>query len=242
MQQDLSDHPSITNSTTIHNSQQSYRSSCCSYSNMTGSFGEMYYRLLQRFKTEQLEKNNHHVLITTDSLLHAFHYSYKSILESIEVQILFPKSKRLFANLFELMKNTFIPHRFSEYQTQNSHSNELMPSNEFRPLGLIEQGLIDLDFYITLSFSLIVDKVEHGFYPSNAHDIQYLFDLIHRRSGSEFSSSCCLFTIFGEKRFFEFKRYQPNWYYIRDYMNNYFKLISWCGNTYLDITNLRQFT
>ena len=204
----------------------------------------MYYRLLKRFRTEQLEKDlyNHHVMITTDSLLHAFHYSYKSILESIEVQILFPKSKRLFANLYELMKHTFIPHRFSAYQIQNSHSNELIPSNEFRPLGLLEQGLVDLDFYITLSFSLIVDKVEQVFFPSNAHDVQYLFDLIHRRSGSEFSSSCCLFTIFGEKRFFEFKRYQPNWYYIRDYMNNYFKLISWCGNTHLDLTNLRQFT
>ncbi|KAF0977997.1 hypothetical protein FDP41_002952 [Naegleria fowleri] len=163
-QQDSSSvhHQTINNNTNEASPSQSFRSSCCSYSNMTGSFGEMYYRLLKRFRTEQLEKDlyNHHVMITTDSLLHAFHYSYKSILESIEVQILFPKSKRLFANLYELMKHTFIPHRFSAYQIQNSHSNELIPSNEFRPLGLLEQGL----------------------------------------------------------------------------------LISWCGNTHLDLTNLRQFT
>ncbi|EFC45356.1 predicted protein [Naegleria gruberi] len=220
---------------------------CCYYSNNVGSFGEMYYRLLKRFRDEEMDgkyEKDHNILITADSLLHAFHYSYKSILESIEVQILFPKCKHLFTKLFKSMKETLIKHKFSDFANPSPHSLLNGFELEPRPIGLIEQGLYDLDFFITLSTSLIHGKVEDSYFMQNRHNVHYLFELIHRRCelGNDFSSSCCLFTIFGEKRFLEFRLYQPNWFYIRDYMNNYFKLLSWCNNTFMDITNIQQFT
>lgn len=217
---------------------------CCSHSNLSGSFGEMYYKLLDQSRSNEenkVQRNN--IIITCDSLLYAWHYSYKSILEAVEVQVLYPSCKRLFGNMWRRMKEEFIPHRFSQFSVEKRVHNNFS-SYDVQPMSLIEQGLQDLDFYTSLSNSLIHEKIEEPYYVENNHDVHYLFELLQRRcdTGTDFSSSCCLLSLFGEKRFFEFGVFQPNWFYIRDYMNGYFKLLSWCSVTYLDLTNLRQFT
>ncbi|KAL9657416.1 hypothetical protein ABK040_014403 [Willaertia magna] len=197
------------------------------YSNvMCGSFGEMYYRLLNSDEEENLVFNisdNKNICITVDSILHAWHYSYKSFLESIEVDILYPTCKHFFHHLYE-------------------YKNNLCSDMFHNQPEIIQQGLIDIDLYLSITYSLITNKLYLPYFHSNEHDCKYFLQLIYKRcfSGSDTNTSCCLFKMFGDKRFIEFSQYRPNWSYVREYMNSYFKLINFCATTYLDLKNKRH--
>jgi len=142
------------------------------------------------------------VFISTDAILHAFHYNYVKILKKIERGILIDHV----TNLLTEMHNN-LPDLISQY----SDNPEM------------EQMLKDIDVYITVPRKLL-DQDISAHYPENTTVVSEILNLI---DAEKFD----LYPFFSENcKEIDFSQFKPRGHYAEDEdLSNYFRAMMWLG-------------
>lgn len=152
------------------------------------------------------------VFITTDAILHALHMSYDKILKTIEQEI-------MASNLEEYL--TWLYNNFEILETKYSN------------LGDLEEGLQDVDLYITIAYSLITGQLQEGHVVPN-ENIQEIWDLIQ----AEQMASVSLFTYPERTRKIDFSQFTVRGHYVYTQedewqglksLEPYFRTMMWLG-------------
>lgn len=160
------------------------------------SFPDAYYMIY---------KNDLPVFISADSILHAWHRSYSSMLQEAEELYLHGQLSTVLNAMAGQMKTLY----------------------ESTPRGALDASFHDADIYLSVARTLIKntgwdDTVEYGYFKENAK-INQLLDLI----SSESIQDC---ELFGRMRTIDFSQFTVRGHYANSIaLSNYFQAMMWCG-------------
>ena len=135
------------------------------------------------------------VFISADSIMHALHRSYDSILMSLETGYLIP-------TLTEILNRS---HNHLEYLSKIYNGN-------------LPDYFIDADIYYTVSLSLLTGELQESkFKEESQGEVDLLMDLIEKEALSKLK-------IFGGDRFIDFSQFKPRGHYTQsEHLKKYFK-------------------
>ena len=142
------------------------------------------------------------LFISTDVLLHAFHFSYDMILQDIEGGVIIPNLKSLLITLHSKTKD------LNEKYTTEKNMGDCLK---------------DFDVYLTVALKLLGVN-ESPYYPDNMIVINQLMGLINAGQSTSYA-------IFGNSiRTIDFSQFKPRGHYTdSDELKNYFKAVMWLG-------------
>ncbi len=154
------------------------------------------------------------VFVSTDAILHALHMSYDNILKTMEREI-------MAINLEKYLKSLY--YNFDKLEKKYGANSEMAPS------------LSDADLYITIAYSLILDKLQIP-HTASAESVKAVWEAIR----SEKMVSMPLFTYPGRNRNLDFSQFTVRGHYVytqQDQWMNlkslepYFRTMMWLGRT-----------
>jgi hypothetical protein len=154
------------------------------------------------------------VFVTTDAILHALHMSYDNILKTMEREIMAVNLEKYLKSLYD---------NFDRLVQKYGANTEMAPS------------LSDADLYITIAYSLILDKLQIA-HTVSAESLRAVWEAIH----SQKMTSMPLFTYPGRSRNLDFSQFTVRGHYVytqQDQWMNlkslepYFRAMMWLGRT-----------
>jgi hypothetical protein len=142
------------------------------------------------------------LFISTDAILHAFHFYYDKILKDVELGIIV---ERLTTMLSELHNK--LPDLAAKYSTDSG----------------MDQMLRDVDVYLTVPRKLLGQTVS-PYYPDNAVEIDQILSLIE-------AEGYATYPIFSEDyREIDFSQFKPRGHYTEsEELQRYFRTMMWLG-------------
>lgn len=165
------------------------------------SFGDVYYRIFS---------DDFPVIITADSVLHAWHYSYQRMLEELEELQLAPALEELWGDM----------------------RGRLAALPEAVLTGPLADSVGDADYFLAVAASLLGGTqvpVVRGGDDQNRHVTETLEAIARREYAPEFE-------LFGAKRRMDFSQFTVRGHYERsELLGRYFRTFMWCAQADLRI-------
>ncbi len=154
------------------------------------------------------------VYISSDAILHALHYSFDKILESIENKLLISALNSVLIKIQNQIKN------LSEQSTDS----------------LYQLAVNDFDIYITIARYLFIDAVKKSHvqpvFPENVYKISEILKLISQKN----RVNIALFS--NTERPYDFSQFEIRGHYTKSKnLSAYFQTMMWLGRTEIYITS-----
>ncbi|HQR08234.1 MAG TPA: DUF3160 domain-containing protein [Gemmatales bacterium] len=156
------------------------------------SFAEIYYRLFSRDLP---------VFISTDSVLHAWHRSFDSILMETETLALAPTLEIILKGMSDKLK-----------EARQEYGN-----------GVLSDGMIDVDYFLAVALSLLKGAPYQSQFGQDARVAETL-------KACDSLGMLLQFPLFGRARDMDFSQFKPRGHYEKTVpLQRYFRAMMWCG-------------